>query len=108
MLQELVPAQVPSSCTETPRRLWLHIWSPVLQPFVPTKHATHLERFRSSPMLPKQPSAPQRIFPVNELAAQHPQRAALPWAPHHSQLVGTRLNLALKPSRQHLTEEEQS
>lgn len=62
--------------------------------------------------LPKQPSAPetaqcsQRIFPVNELAAQHPQRAALPWAPHHSQLVGSRLNLTLKPSRQLLTEEK--
>lgn len=54
--QELVSAQVHHGCREIPQRLQAqpqqHAWPLVLQPPIPTRPLTHLDRIRNGPGVP--------------------------------------------------------
>lgn len=85
--QELVSAQVHHGCREIPWRLRArpqrHAWPLELQPFIPTRPPTHLDRFQNSPVLPARLSC-ERTRPSWQLSPPQRQRPALPWAPRRA------------------------
>lgn len=105
MVQELVSAQVHHGFMEIPpaRRLQARLWRLVLQPFVPNQTSN-----APGPFL-KRPQCSQHVFHMNEpdRAGSSALRSTL--GPQKSPATPRNgMNLTLKPSRQHLTEEKQS